>query len=174
LRAPNVFARSLEACFDDLRIGLHDAVEVVFGYNWVGPVSAAPHLRVAQALTSTVAAGIYGPFNPSDAVIVSIVRSLQRAAYLGTLAAAASLGKSYVVLTLIGGGVFGNPVRLIWESILWAVDAMQPLLHKSLCVIVNGYALGRRIAPRELYEGAAARGGTLAVFDEDSVTVSEP
>jgi hypothetical protein len=107
-------------------------------------------------------------------VALAIVRQLQRAAYAGTLLAAASLGKSYVVLTMIGGGVFGNPLPVIWESILWAADLARPVLHGDLCVIVNGYALGRAIPRRALFEAAAARGGTLAVFDGDSVTVGEP
>jgi hypothetical protein len=101
----------------------------------------------------------------------AIVRQLQRAAYAGTLLAAVSLGKSYVVLTLIGGGVFGNPVAVIWESILWAVDLVTPLLHMDMCVIVNGYSLGGRVPTRELREAAAARGGTLAVFEPESVIV---
>jgi hypothetical protein len=171
---PDVFARALEEGFDDVRVGVHDSVEVVFGYDWIGPVSASPRPRIAHVLTSTLAAGGYGPIHSSDGVMESIVRHLQRAAYWGTLLAAAALGKSYAVLTLIGGGVFGNPLPIVWESILWACDRTLPLLHKNLCVIVNGYALGARIERRELVEGAAARGGTMVVFDEHSVRVSEP
>jgi hypothetical protein len=171
---PDVFARALDERFDDIRVGVHDAIEVVFGYNWLGPVPAAPQHRIAQVFTSTLAAGGYGQVKPSDGAALSIIRQLQRAAYAGTLLAAASLGKSYAVLTMIGGGVFGNPHPVIWESILWAVDFIRPLLHKDLCVIVNGYSLGRQIPPRQLYEAAVARGGTMAVFDAHSVRVGAP
>ena len=33
----------------------------------------------------------------------------------------ASLGKSFVLLTLIGGGVFGNPPWAIWDAIRFAL-----------------------------------------------------
>jgi hypothetical protein len=36
---------------------------------------------------------------------------------------------------------------------------------------VNGYAIGRRIAPRLLREGAEERGGTLVTFDAGSVRI---
>jgi hypothetical protein len=171
---PDVFAHTLEDRFEDLRVGIHEDIEVVFGYDWVGPVSRAPHLRITHVLTSTLAAGSYGSVSPSDVAIHSIIRQLQRASYAGTLLAAAALGKSYAVLTLIGGGVFGNPVPIIWQSILWAVDLVRPLLHRDLCVIVNGYALGPPMSAREVFEDAAARGGTMVVFGEDSVRVAEP
>jgi hypothetical protein len=170
IRRPGAFAGALEERFDEIRVGVHDDVEVVFGHDWIGPVPS-PRPRIAQVLTSTVAAGLYGHVRASDRDMGAIVRQLQRAAYAGTLLAAVSLGKSYVVLTLIGGGVFGNPVAVIWESILWAVDLVTPLLHMDMCVIVNGYSLGGRVPTRELREAAAARGGTLAVFEPESVIV---
>ena len=108
---------------------------------------------------------------PATGAGAAAIRQLQRAAYAGTLLAAASLGKSYVVLTLIGGGVFGNPVAIVWEAILWAADFVLPLLTEDMCIIVNGYSLSGRISPRGLCDGAQARGGTLSIFDEDSVQV---
>jgi hypothetical protein len=57
LARPDVFSRALEEGFADLRAGVHDAVEVVFGYDWLGPVPAAPAQRIAQVFTSTLAAG---------------------------------------------------------------------------------------------------------------------
>jgi hypothetical protein len=161
---PDVLARLLEERWDDLRVGVHDGVQVVFGYDWLGPVPpVAP--RIAHVLTSTLAAGLYGGIDSGDGGAMStIIRQLQRAAYAGTLLAAAALGKEHVVLTLIGGGVFGNPVPVIWESILWAVDWVKPMLHRDTCVIVNGYALGKRVEERALEEGAASRGGTVFRF----------
>ena len=108
-----------------------------------------------------------------DPAMQTIVRQLQRAAHLGALTSAAALGKSYAVLTLVGGGVFGNPVPVIWESILWALDAVRPLLHRDLCVALNGYNLERHVPRALLAEAAAARGGALVVFDRTSVLVGE-
>jgi hypothetical protein len=170
IHCSEAFGRAVEERFDDLRVGVHDNIEVVFGYDWLGPVPA-PSPRIAHVLTSTLAAGLYGRVRPSDAAMLSIVRQLQRAAYAGTLLAAASLGKAFVVLTLVGGGVFGNPVEIIWESILWAADLVAPLIHEDMCVIVNAYTLGSRLSHPELHDAADARGGTLAVFDEGSVKV---
>jgi hypothetical protein len=155
------FAAALEARFDAIRIGVHDGVEVVLGADWDGGVEGAPHRTIAQVLTSTIAAGMYGDLDDSDAAALAICRQLQRAAYLGTLLAAAALGQDRVVLTLIGGGVFANPIRLIWEAIGWAVDQVGSFLHRELVVVVNGRSLGEQIAPRELAAAARERGGGL-------------
>lgn len=170
---PAALARALEERFDELRIGMHDDVEVVLGHDWDGPVPGAPHHTIAQVFSSTIAGGGYSYIDPSDANMLAVVRGLQRSAHFGALLAAAALGKSYVVLTLVGGGVFRNPVPVIWESILWAVDAVRPLLRRDLLVVVNGYNLGRHIPAAELREASAARGGALAVFDQVSVSVEE-
>jgi hypothetical protein len=172
---PADFARALEDRFDEIHTGLHDGVEVVLGQSWDGPVSGAPELTIAHVLCSSVAAGGYSRVDPRDPSLGTILRQLQRAAHLGALTAAAALGKSHAVLTLVGGGVFGNPVPLIWESILWALDAVRPLLHRDLCVTVNGYSLGRHIPAVLLAEAAEARGGALAVFTRTGVSVgAEP
>lgn len=170
---PAALAQALEERFDELRAGVHDTIEVVFGQDWDGPVPGAPHHTVAQVFSSTVAAGGYGLLDPADSTMIALVRSLQCAAYFGALLAAATLGKTHAVLTLVGGGVFGNPVPVIWESILWAADTIRPLLHRDLDVVVNGYNLGRHVPAATLGEAAAARGGALVVYDRTSVTVPE-
>ncbi|MFZ2164365.1 MAG: hypothetical protein WAV45_02785, partial [Propionibacteriaceae bacterium] len=68
---------------------------------------------------------------------------LLRGAYLGTLLAAASAGRPRVVLTLIGGGVFGNPVAAIVDAIAWAFDQTADL---GLDVILNA----RQVIPEQL------------------------
>ena len=76
---------------------------------------------------------------------VPACRQLLRAAYLGTLLATVALGRNREVLTLIGGGVFGNPIGLIWEAIQWSVNEIEPHLSSDLEVIVNGYNFGTLI-----------------------------
>jgi hypothetical protein len=93
-----VFARPLEGSVDDIRVGVLDAIEMVFGYNWFGPVSAAPPQRIAQVFTSTLAAGGYGRVSPSEAEAHAI---------------------------MIGGGVFGSPLPIIW------VDPVGGRLHAT-------------------------------------------
>jgi len=155
------FAAALEARFDAIRVGVHDGIEVVLGYDRSGGVDGAPHRTIAQVLTSTLAAGMYGDLGGSDGAVMQICRQLQRAAYLGTLLAAAALGKDRVVLTLIGGGVFANPVRTIWDAVGWAVDQVGHVLHRDLVVVVNGRTLGEQLPIGELASAATARGGGL-------------
>jgi hypothetical protein len=150
-------AKALEARFDAIRIGVHDGVEVALGHDWAGGVDGAR--TIAQVFTSTLAAGMYGTLDDGDAAAMAICRQLQRAAYLGTLLAAAALGHARVVLTLIGGGVFANPIEVIWGAIGWAVDQVGHFLHRDLLVVVNGRNLGEQIPPRELAAAARARGG---------------
>ena len=117
-------ARALERRFEDIRVGVHDDVPVVLGYNWDGAV--AGDRRIGQVFTSTFAGGGYSSTSSRDSDYRPICAALLRAAYLGTLLAAAALGRPKVVLTLIGGGVFGNPIPLIWESISWAIRESEP------------------------------------------------
>lgn len=162
---PAAFARALEDRFEAVRIGVHDEIEVVLGHDWAGAVEGAPHRTIAQVLTSTMAAGMYGDLDETDRAFRTICVQLQRAAYLGTLLAAAALGKDRVGLTLIGGGVFANPIEIIWEAILWAADRVRPLLHRDLLVAVNGRNLGEQLPPHQLRGAAAARGGGMVRLD---------
>lgn len=169
VRDPRALARALDERRDDIRVGVHDGIEVVLGCDWAGAVAAAPHRTIAQVLTSTIAAGMYGGLGEAESAATSlaICRGLQRAAYLGTLLAAAALGKDRAVLTLIGGGVFGNPVPLIWETILWAIEQVTPLLHRDLTVVVNGRNLGQEVPPRELAQAAQRHRGALLAFGHE-------
>lgn len=162
---PKAFVQSLEERFDAIKVGLHDGVEVVLGYNWSGAVEGRP--TIAQVFTSTVAAGGYGGehlggyFEPA-------CRLLLRAAYLGTLLGAATTLKTKVVLTLIGGGVFDNPIEVIWGAIEWALAEVEPLLCDDLEVIVNGRDLSQRLPRERILAPVRARGGAMVVFDRAS------
>jgi hypothetical protein len=164
---PAAFARALADRFDAIRIGLHDGVEVALGHDWAGAVDGAPHRTIAQVFTSTLAAGMYGGLDAADPAFAVILRQLQRAAYLGTLLAAAALGVDRVALTLIGGGVFANPIDVIWDAILWACDEAEGALHRDLVVAVNGRNLGEAIARDQLRRAAHRRGGGLIRFARD-------
>lgn len=158
-------AAALTAGFDAIRLGVHDEVEVVFGHDWDGAV-LRPGARIAQVFTSTLALGGYGHDDGSPALIQAR-RQLLRAAYVGTLLAAAVLGKHTVVLTMIGGGVFGNPRAAIWEAIHHALDEVEPLLPAPLHVVVN---TREELEPADA-ERARARGGFVARFDRGAVAV---
>lgn len=151
-------ATALTNGFERIRIGLHDDVEVMFGHDWNGVV-ARPGARIAQVLTSTIALGGYGRDDGSTA-LAEVCLQLQRAAYVGTLLGAVALGKHTVVLTLIGGGVFGNPHRVIWDAIHFALAEVDRYLTAPLHVIVN---TRNTLADADAAK-ARARGGFVTSF----------
>jgi hypothetical protein len=155
---PRAAAHALDKGFDKLRVGVHDDVEVVFGAGWGGAVERARHPRIAQVYTSTIALGGYSRRATSSSTDL-VVRQLQRAAYLGTLLAAIDLGKHTVVLTMIGGGVFGNPHHAIWDAIFWALEQVAPFAG-GLDVIVNSRLTSLEDAHRE--RALSAGGEVLA------------
>jgi hypothetical protein len=155
---PAAFVEALETHFDSIRVGVHDAVEVVLGYDWSGGVLRSPAPSIAQVFTSTLAGGGYGFVSGP---LVAVCRSLLRAAYLGTLLSAICLDRPRVVLTLIGGGVFGNPLDLIWDSITWAIEEVAPLVTRDLAVVINGRGLGQQLDRRTLCQATGQRGGIV-------------
>lgn len=161
-------ATALDQKFDMIRVGVHDGIEVVFGHNWHGPIDGAP--RIAQVLTSTLAASTYSVGLRIEGPFALICRQLLRAAYLGTLLAAVALGKRAVVLTLIGGGAFGNPRPMIWDAIEWACGEVGAIAGHDLHVVVNNYA-GIEDRPRVL-RLVQARAGMLAEIREGRVTIT--
>jgi hypothetical protein len=163
------FAEALEHRFDAVRVGVHDDVEVALGFNWDGAVEGPR--PIAQVFTSTLAAGLYGRLAEGAPELVAVCRHLLRAAYLGTLLATRALGHRTAVLTLIGGGVFGNPIELIWESILWACDEVERIAPGALDVVVNGRNLGGPIDPATLAEACRARGGVAVELSRERVAI---
>lgn len=137
IRDKAALAQALLERFEHARVGLHEDIEVVFGHDWSGPVLG--HKTICQVLTSTIAQGSYGRDDGSEELAV-VRRQLLRASYLGTLLAAVALGKSHVVLTLIGGGVFQNPLSDIWQAIHWASEQAAAHLTQPLHVVVNSRA----------------------------------
>jgi hypothetical protein len=120
--------------------------------------------------TSTFAGGGYS--RPLPGVLNRrVCTSLLRAAYPGTLLAAAALGRPKVVLTLISGGVFGDPVPLIWESIVWATGEAGRYATGVMDVVVNGRNLGDHIPLDVILPAVRDRGGAVVVFGADGVTV---
>lgn len=156
LKHPEEFAERLERDFELLEVGVHEGVQVVLGAGWDGAVR--PDTRISQVFTSTLAAGGYGRMDPGH---LRICRQLLRAAYLGTLRAAVATGQRRVVLTLIGGGVFGNPLSLIWESIVWALEQLEPELRGDLTVIVNGRNLIPEVDEATVRREVGRRGGDI-------------
>jgi hypothetical protein len=167
IAAPASLVGALEDRFDAIRVGVHDDVQVVLGADWDGAVEDSARRRIAQVFTSTVAGGGYGGERYLGAsAFRAACRQLLRAAYLGTLLAAAWLGRTRVALTLIGGGVFRNPVPLIWDAIRWALEEIDPLVTQTMDVVVNGRNLGSALdLAAEVLPTVRTRGGAVLRFD---------
>src|SRR5262245_40968389 len=164
VRDPAALVAALTTRFESICVGVHEGVQVVLGYDFEGSVDDSEHRRIAQVFTSTVAGGGYGGAGMGRAEFEGACRQLLRAAYLGTLLAAATLGQRRAVLTLIGGGVFGNPVPHIWDAVLWAVAEAELLLPGDLDVIVNGRNLGGQVPRESILDAVRQRGGALLAF----------
>lgn len=165
-KEPRALAAALENYFEAIRVGVHDDAQVVLGYNWDGAVEDSEYRRIAQVFTSTVAGGGYGGKAKLGKAFEAVCSQLLRAAYLGTLLAALALGRTRVALTLIGGGVFGNPIPLIWDAIQWALDEVKPYLGQDLDVVLNGYNLGTLTDLDSLIlPGVRNRGGVILKFN---------
>lgn len=156
---PAEFTRLLVDDFEQLRVGVHEGVEVVFGANWDGP-TRSPAPRIAQVFTSTWAGGGYSA-GELGVHHRTVLQQLQRGAYLGTLLAAAALGQRRVVLTLIGGGVFANPAPLIWDAIFWSLDELARVLPSSLEVVVNARTAIERTRLDEVRRRVEVSGGAF-------------
>jgi hypothetical protein len=142
---PTPVVALLETNFDLIRVGVHDGVQVVLGYDWDGAVNNSENRLISQVFTSTVAGGVYGGQERLGSAFDAACTLLLRAAYFGTLLAAICLARSRVMLTLIGGGVFGNPITRIWQAIVWSVEKIRSFLNRDIDVVLNGYNLGSRV-----------------------------
>jgi hypothetical protein len=148
-------ADALEKNFESIRVGVARDVDVAMGANWDGAVP--PGQRITQVLTSTFAGGGYSGDARIEGDIERIARALLRAAYLGTFLAA----KDRVVLTLIGGGVFGNHHSLIFNSMLWALDERDRTCAQPLEVLLNARSLDDSLIPHLIAAEVLTRSGSL-------------
>src|SRR5262245_52412698 len=57
VRDPAALVVALTDRFDSIRVGVHDGVQVVLGYDFAGAVDESENRRIAQVFTSTVAGG---------------------------------------------------------------------------------------------------------------------
>jgi hypothetical protein len=114
----------------DLRIGLHEDVEVTFARRFEPP--SRPQ-RVSQAFCSALSCGYASGSLAAWAPIATLVLD---AAYEATLLAAAVHGTKRVWLTLLGAGAFGNDIAWIESAITRAAARAE---GHDLEVIVGHY-----------------------------------
>lgn len=172
--SPDTLVATLSERWRRVKVGVHDGLPVLLGTDLTGSVPEGCNL-IAQVLTSTYAMGEYGGgtrLRPEQER--EVCRALLAAAYSGTLLAAAELRSEACVLTLIGGGVFANPLPLVWGAILTAFDATPPC---GLDVIVNGRGLSAGaggVPVATLRADATARRGAFFGLRGDDADVTLP
>lgn len=160
-------AKTIQDKEDLIKVGVHSNVQVVLGANWHGHVEGSP--LITQVLTSAVAGGYYQGQRFLGNYFPQISSSLLRAAYKGTLYAAASEGMRKAVLTMIGGGAFSNDVGTIWEAIGVALDEVKPVLSNDLDVFINIRnmdELTRRVPTQQVLERVRRFGGGIIRFED--------
>ena len=139
-------ADTLDMVAGKIRVGLHTNAEVVFGRGSrrdtlrVLPAGARP--RVDQVMCASV--NLWDPIGGSNAPNRDdLVRACLRAAYQATYLAAIARKRKLLLLTLVGGGSFGNPERLILEAIADAHRQWTPLSlleEVRVCLYLRGTA----------------------------------
>ena len=149
-------AGGLAAVAGKIRVGLHTDAEVVFGRGSrrdtlrVLPAGARP--RVDPVICASV--NLRDPVGGRDAPNWDdLVRACLRAAYHAAYLAAIARGRKLLLLTLVGGGYFGNPERLILEAIADAHRQWAPrsaLGEVCVCLYPKGTAAPTQAALDEL------------------------
>ena len=114
----------------DLRIGLHEDVEVTFARRFEAPEKPQ---RVSQAFCSALSCGYASGSLAAWAPVATLVLD---AAYEATLLAAVARGTRRVWLTLLGAGAFGNDIAWIERAITRAAERAD---GHDLDVIVGHY-----------------------------------
>ncbi len=158
-------AAALAALRDAVRAGVHADVDAAYVRGGDGDSSggalrgarrvAAPP-RIHQVFVAAMDVGAEGVAALPSAERDALRDFLLDAAYEATFAAAAALRAKRVVLTLVGGGVFGNPIDAVARAAARALAAWAPRCAHLEAVDLPIFAAG---AAREAAVVAdAARG----------------
>jgi hypothetical protein len=170
IKNPQKLVQQLEERFDEIKVGVHERAQVVYGYNWGGPIPERGTQHISQAFTSTMALGGY-----SNAALTPVLTDaciqLLRAAYLGTILSAISLNMKTVVLTLIGGGAFGNPIPIIWDAILWAVGEANRYATDEVEILVNLRTIPAELPQHKISKDIRERAGVLLELTPDGLSL---
>ncbi|MBY0352889.1 hypothetical protein K2W90_00820 [Candidatus Babeliales bacterium] len=111
-----------------MKIGFHGETQATFGHIVNFPNNQVVLQDPLPIINQVFTAGVnFYATNTRSAIADAWAQTILNAAYEGTIRAAAYKNKKNVVLTLIGGGVFGNPK----EWIVAAIERMKDFIVKS-------------------------------------------
>jgi hypothetical protein len=140
---------AIDGVAEQIRVGVHHDAQVVFTRSQTRgllQVMPEPFPLVDQVLSASV--NWRSPGQPqSNEQIEVLTRTALRASYAGAYLAAIQRGRRLLLLTLVGGGVFGNPEDMILEEIAKAHAQFSGHLHSKLeevrvCLYPRGTAIG--------------------------------
>ena len=63
-----------------------------------------------------------------------------------------------------------NPIKLIWQAILWAFDEVCPFTRQPLDVVLNGYNLSQLVGLDSIFPEVKQRDGAVLRFDPADLT----
>ncbi len=137
-----------------VKIGLHTDIRVLYGRERGKSYKLPqPHQAIDQVFSSTINITKQTDYNTSKDRVVSIIRTCLRAAYEGAYLSAIARSRKTLYLTLIGGGIFKNPIALILDEIA-AAHRKYSTHHKSrlenvvLCLYDNSDLIEKEMLKR--------------------------
>lgn len=129
---------------DLVELGLHTNAAIIYGRNEHGLNYELdePYPLVDQIFSASINLSDYGKKTTKDNLI-NINRTLLRAAYESAYLAAIYRKRKVLYLTLVGGGVFKNPISMILQEIvrahkLYADHPDSKLTQVVLCIYEEG------------------------------------
>jgi len=132
---------------EQIKVGIHRDAQVIFGRGSSEvymEMLEEPYPLVDQVISASVNWRSPGA-RPAQEQLLSLTRAALRAAYAGAYLAAIERGRHLLLLTLIGGGAFGNPQEIILEELAaaharFASHPASELREVRLCLFVAGTA----------------------------------
>lgn len=140
LRGDEDMIESIDEVTSLIKIGLHSDAAIIFGRTKSGLsiLLDQPYPLIDQVFSASLNLNDYGK-RTSKSNLIKICRTLLRSAYESVYLTAIQRKRKILYLTLIGGGVFSNPVKIILEEIvrshkLYADHPKSCLKKVVLCV----------------------------------------
>eukprot|EP00727_Mastigamoeba_balamuthi_P007208 m51a1_g3107 putative guanylate kinase (737) ;mRNA; f:139385-142032 len=146
-----------------VRIALHSEAQVTFSSENGDTIVVRNGHKIDQVFCAAIniGQGESGEKNAQLPDCAERIRFVLNAAYEGTYLAALANGRKTVYLTLIGGGVFGNPIKDISDAIVSA--HLRWSGHPASRLESVKVAMWSRPAPPELVEELKAKGVPVRV-----------
>lgn len=139
-----------------IRVGIHEDAQVIFGRSQQGNLDLlpTPFQVVDQVLAASVNWSDPG-IRPSQEQLECLTRATLRAGYDGAYLAAILRGRQLLLLTLIGGGAFMNPIDMILEELAaahtrWTVHPASKLREVRLCLYSKNGAFMEQLLRHKL------------------------